>query len=316
MQYPLDDNTDQYEGKIIFLPIVEKYIDAARTAQDIVAVTANSVNQFDEGYNADEKDEGPNGRGKNQWNIPTKSQNKRVVAPRTTYGRSASGAVTLYLPQAITIQDGVQYDTLNLGVIGAVALDAVQNGDGMMRAAMTALEDAGRSGLDLLTNRSGLGSTMAGLAAVRLAQRGGEKTRGVVGSAFGIATNPNTRALFKSVNLREFSFTFKMIASSKAEANAIEQIIKTFRTELYPESIPHGGVSLGYFYPNKFRIQMSYRGQRVGTKFLDSNLKAVNVVYNPSSMGWHADGKPSEVDLTLSFGEPRTLDAQDIKAGF
>lgn len=316
MQYPLDDNTDQYEGKITFLPIVEKYIDAARTAQDIVAVTANSVNQFDEGYNVDAGDEGPNGRGKNQWNIPTKSQNKRVVAPRTTYGRSASGAVTLYLPQAITIQDGVQYDTLNLGVIGAVALDAAQNGDGMMRAAMTALEDAGRSGLDLLTNRSGMGSTMAGLAAVRLAQRGGEKTRGVVGSAFGIATNPNTRALFKSVNLREFSFTFKMIASSKAEANAIEQIIKTFRTELYPESITQGGVSLGYFYPNKFRIQMSYRGQRVGTKFLDSNLKAVNVVYNPSSMGWHADGKPSEVDLTLSFGEPRTLDAQDIKAGF
>jgi alkylated DNA repair dioxygenase AlkB len=61
---------------------------------------------------------------------------------------------------------------------------------------------------------------------------------------------------------------------------------------------------------------MSYKGNRVGTKFLDSNLKAVNVVYNPSSMGWHADGKPSEVDLTLSFGEPRTLDAQDIRDGF
>lgn len=308
MQYPRD-NTDQYEGKIMFLPIVEKYLDAARTAQDVVSATANSVLQFD--GDADIKKTAGPGQAAN-----ARAKSRRIVAPRTTYGRSASGAVTLYLPQAITIQDGVQYDTLNLGVIGAVGLDAVQNGNGLMTAAMASLEDAGRSATDLLTNRSGLGSTMAGLAAVRLAQIGGEKTRGVVGEAFGIATNPNTRALFKSVNLREFSFTFKMIASSEAEANDIEQIIKTFRTELYPETIKQGNVPLGYFYPNKFKIQMSYKGNKVGTSFLPSNLKAVNVVYNPSSMGWHATGKPSEVDLTLSFGEPRTLDAQDIRDGF
>lgn len=309
MRYPLNDDTDQYEGKIIFLPIVEKYIDAARTAQNIVAATGNAVGQFDKANQSSVDEE-------TVMSQPLVATNKRVVAPRTTYGRSGSGAVTLYLPQAITIQDGVQYDTLNLGVIGAGAEAALQNGDGITKAAFAAMEDAGQSAVDFITNRSGMGSTMAGLAAVRLAQRGGEKTRGVIGSAFGIATNPNTRALFKSVNLREFSFTFKMIASSKAEANAIEQIIKTFRTELYPESIDESGVSLGYYYPNKFKISMSYKNQKVGTEFLPSNLKAVNVVYNPSSMGWHADGKPSEVDLTLSFGEPRALNAKDIKAGF
>ena len=315
MRYPLNDDTDQYEGKIIFLPIVEKYIDAAKTAQDVVAVTRNTVGQFDEGAAGKQDKDDP--RGVNQRNTPVHDDSpRRVLAPRTTYGRSGSGAVTLYLPQAITIQDGVQHDTLNLGIIGADALAGLSAGEGIAASAFASLEDAGKSALDLITDRRGMGSTMAGLAAVRLAQRGGEKTRGVIGSAFGIAVNPNTRALFKSVNLREFSFTFKMIASSQPEAIAIEQIIKTFRTELYPESIKVGGVSMGYYYPNKFKILMSYKNQKVGTEFLPSNLKAVNVVYNPSSMGWHADGKPSEVDLTLSFGEPRTLDAQDVKDGY
>ena len=85
---------------------------------------------------------------------------------------------------------------------------------------------------------------------------------------------------------------------------------------MYPQIIEDAGLPLGYYYPNKFRILLSYNGQRVATKFLDSNLKNVNVVYNPSSMGWHVNGKPSEVDLTLSFGEPRTLSKKDIQAGY
>ena len=37
-------------------------------------------------------------------------------------------------------------------------------------------------------------------------------------SASQVTTNPNTRVLFKSVNLREFMFAFKFIATSQKEA--------------------------------------------------------------------------------------------------
>lgn len=304
MRYPLDDNTDQYAGKIEFLPIVEKYIDVAKTAVGTLSAVSNPVENFDEAIGLDAF----GGAG------PTVT--KKIQAPMTTYGKTKSGVVTLYLPQAINIQDGVQYDTLNLGVIGAVGLKALQSGTDIKSAAYASIENAGRSMYDFVANRSGMASELAGLAAVRLANKFGETTRAVAGSATGIAVNPNTRALFKSVNLREFSFSFKMIASSAAEADAIEQIVKIFRTELYPDLIEDGDIPLGYLYPNKFKINMSYRGQSVATKFLPSHLKSINVVYNPSSMGWHVNGKPSEVDLTLSFGEPRTLSKKDIKAGY
>ena len=38
----------------------------------------------------------------------------------------------------------------------------------------------------------------------------------------------------------------------------IEEIIKTFRTELYPEALTAGGVNVGYRFPNRFLIKVKY----------------------------------------------------------
>ena len=37
---------------------------------------------------------------------------------------------------------------------------------------------------------------------------------------------------------------------------------------------------------------------------------------NPTGGGFKVDGKPNEIDLTLSFVENQTLDRADIEAGF
>jgi hypothetical protein len=309
MRYPLDENVDQYPGKIHFIPIVERYVDAAQiTAGNLLE--AIGVDQFN--------GEGGAGEPGMRSSGATAPSPKSYSVPLTTYGQNASGPVTLYLPQAIVVADQVNYERINLGIIGASALTALQSGKSVTEAISGALAEAGRSASDFLTNRTGLGTQLAGLAAVRLAETVGNDTfRGVSRAAFGVAVNPNTKSLFNSVELRTFSFSFKMIASSAAEANAIENIIYTFRKEVYPrEILGPQNVSVGYIFPNKFRIRMTYNGKPVATKFLDSNLISVQTTYNPSSMGWHVDGKPSEVDLTLNFGEPRALSKKDIEAGY
>ena len=89
-------------------------------------------------------------------------------------------------------------------------------------------------------------------------------------TAAGVTTNPNTRVLFKSVALREFAFAFKFIATSPAEAEEIKEIIKLFRTELYPENINltvgNSEVSIGYKFPNKFQINVEYDGDEIATR--------------------------------------------------
>jgi hypothetical protein len=309
MRYPLDENTDQYPGKIHFIPIVERYVDAAQIAvgslSDIIGVEV-----FNEDPGAGEL----GGRSSRTSSPPPKSYS----VPLTSYGQTASGPITLYLPQAIIVSDQVNYERINLGIIGANSLAALQSGKTVSEAIGGSFSEAGRSAMDFIRNRSGLGSQLAGLAAVRLAETvGNDNFRGVSRAAFGVAVNPNTKSLFNSVELRTFTFSFRMIASSAAEANAIENIIYTFRKEIYPrEILGPQNVSVGYIFPNKFRVRMTYNGKPVATKFLDANLISVQTTYNPSSMGWHVDGKPSDVELILNFGEPRALSKKDIEAGY
>jgi len=171
MRYPLDENVDQYPGKIHFIPIVERYVDAAQiTAGNLLE--AIGVDQFN--------GEGGAGEPGMRSSGATAPSPKSYSVPLTTYGQNASGPVTLYLPQAIVVADQVNYERINLGIIGASALTALQSGKSVTEAISGALAEAGRSASDFLTNRTGLGTQLAGLAAVRLAETVGNDTfRGV-----------------------------------------------------------------------------------------------------------------------------------------
>lgn len=229
--------------------------------------------------------------------------------------------VQLYLPQSIQYNDIISYEQLGLGAIGGIAAAGIKSGQGAGSALTRGANQAITSTIDLLTGRS-MDQRAARLAAGRLAETLpiGEAGAGAVKSGFGVTMNPNTINLFKAVNLREFSFTFKLIASTYKESIAIENIVKFFRATAYPDTINFDtqgiNVPIGYEFPDKFLITMSYNSREVGLKILPSVLRGVQVTYNPSSMGWHREGHPSEVDLTLSFGEERTLTRNDILKGY
>jgi len=308
MKYPLSD-TEQYQGKIMFRPIEENYVDIPRTANQTIREAGGVLSQFTtDGISTSSVDDvfgsGNKFTSKKQINGPSRA--------------AAGGIVTLYLPQAINVSDQVSYERIDLGTIGAIGAEAFKSGNSLLGSVFKAGSASANSMLDFITNPSGMRKDLASLAAVRLAP-GGVGT-GAAKSVLGVTVNPNTKSLFRGVELRTFGFTFKMIATSAAEAQSIEQIVKTFRTELYPEAINANpeffNIPVGYHMPNKYRITMMYNGVELPIKFLDANLISVQTTYNPSSMGWHADGKPSEVDLTLAFGEPRTLSKKDIGDGY
>jgi hypothetical protein len=328
-QFPLDTNTDQYQGYIRFQPIVTEYLDFGTLADGSVSPVVAVGEAVRSGLNKDDSVAEAERNGAdaaaledkiNAFGAAGANKIKSIEVPKTTLGQSAGPAIQLYLPQAIQVNDTVDYENLPLGILGATA-EAALNTDGkIMSALTTAAVDAGKTAIDIMTGAEGMSSRIAGLAAVRLANRSKtDAVRTLVGGATGVTVHPNSRALFKSVQLRSFAFSFKMIASSRAEAVEIQEIIKGFRTELYPEEIlaaESSDIKAGYIYPNKFDITMTYKGSRVATKFLRSYLRNVTTTYNPSSMGWHLGGYPSEVDLTLNFSEPRTLSKKDIRDGF
>jgi len=234
-----------------------------------------------------------------------------IYSEKIISDRKGVPKIKLYLPVAFQQNDSFNIATPELGQIGAGAAAIMSKGgrvlDGLTKGASTFI--------DLVTGQ--LAGDAARLGSSQLAGK-----VPVVGTELGAATqisgavtvNPNIRSAFRGVALREFSFTFKFIARSRKESDQVEKIIHHFRTYSYPESIEVGGISAGYKYPDMFSIVVKHEpsGKRVGTKIKDCFLRSIATNYNPTSMSFHTDGQPVEVDLTLNFVEEVTLSRKDV----
>ena len=224
--------------------------------------------------------------------------------------------VSMYFPISLTFNDGVQYENVNLGAVGATALAGLQANDTLLASAAAAIGDAFGSAFDFISGSAG--SEAARLGALRVAKVPlvPEGVRNAVSIGVQRVINPNTRALFRGVNIREFAFNFKMIATSQSEADKIQKIVKHFRTELYPDVVNMGNIPVGYKFPNAFSIQFTHRGQTVKIPKIEKCfLRNVQTVYNGTAATFHDDGHPNEVDMTLNFIEMKTINKTDIRNG-
>tara|TARA_B100000902_G_scaffold382405_1_gene420015 strand:- start:473 stop:1015 length:543 start_codon:yes stop_codon:yes gene_type:complete len=134
--------------------------------------------------------------------------------------------------------------------------------------------------------------------------------------------NPNVRAIFRGVNIREFQFQFKLIATSPEEARTIQKIIKHFRKELYPRGFPvnfgTASADIGYHFPNAFKIIFKFQGRRNKNlpKIKPCYLRSFSATINPTGGSFRNDGQPNEIDISMAFVEHETLKSLDVKKGF
>ena len=256
-------------------------------------------------------------------------KNADVVIPQLT---GTGQRAILYLPISTAYTDTMQYENATLGFKGAVANKALAGGTEGVGSALVGMIKGGvgtlYQGLMGGSSSQDVGSVITQMA-IKKTKLGGKDLEIASELAQRVRTNPNARVMFSGVGFREFTFTFKLIASSRKEAENIEGMIKWLRKNMYPDDITTGanGVSIGYKYPPRFKIMMMHKepgkdAKEVFNKIKPAYLKSCATVYNATQQSFHPSentydkAKPFEVDLTLSFQESRQLVSQDIEAGF
>lgn len=210
--------------------------------------------------------------------------------------------IDLYLPASLQIGDKVEYENVGLTALFAAGADVA----------------SGEKSFDQLTGPSW--DTFSKLAVNKAVSAFSDAAGAAARSATRTAPNPNTRAIFKQVNLRSFQFTFKMIPNNIGEARDIGAIIKEFRKNMYPERIDGG---IAYKFPNRYRLEAHYNDMVLSDYNLTTEpcfLESVMSNYNPSSQAFMVPGGSkqgffSEIDLSLTFIEGRTLDRTSVFAG-
>lgn len=241
-------------------------------------------------------------------------------AERTTDPREDVPRIQLYLPISFQQTDGFQIAGTDLGILGASVFAGTANTGSIIKGVAEGISSGFGSIIDLANNN------VSGLTAATVVSRlATQFTPTEVANAFniaaGVTVNPNTRSTFRGVNLREYTFQFKFLPKTRKEANDVEKIINLFRTFAYPETIEIGGVAAGYKFPDLFkidiRVQMGEgKDTIVGNKLKHCYLRSISTNYNPTSMTFHTDGRPVEIDLSLSFQEETTLSRKDIEEGY
>ena len=237
-----------------------------------------------------------------------------------------ASVVDMYFPLTMQFNDNAQYHEAELGALGAATEALVRSGAGALSSVVNAAGQGVESIFDLMRGNQQLKESALRVGAARAIDLGSFLNSGVANAlrlTNRAVVNPNLRALFKGVNLREFTFQFKMIAESQQEAEIVQRIIKHFRTEMYPATFPINinesvTADLGYQFPNLFKIEFKYRGgQNLRLpQIRHCYLRNVSTTINPTGGTFRRDGQPNEIDLTLTFVEFRTLNKKDIEEGY
>ena len=235
-------------------------------------------------------------------------------------GRPDNRYVHLYMPMNIQQNESVVAGPEQLGIAGGMVAGTLLGG-----GAMNNVVDIAKSAVR--GTFTGIGELMRGqasgefgsLIAQRLVNKLSTNAGNATSMATRIAVNPNTRAIFKQVNIREWNFVFQMIPTSPYETRLIENIIDFFRSEQLPtELVTSGGVGMAYRFPNLMHIKALYRDERTGrykpilTRFLPAYLQAVDVTYNTTGMSFYEGGKFHDATMNLKFIEYRPLNKEDI----
>ncbi len=124
----------------------------------------------------------------------------------------------------------------------------------------------------------------------------------------GVVLNPNAEMLFQGPVIRDFNFSFKMIARSEKEGAEIRKIIKFLKKGMAPQF--RNSVFLKS--PNIFTLEYRNAGGVLDTvnKFNPGGLAltTINVDYAPSGY-WSAyrDSQPVAVKMDLNFSELRPI---------
>lgn len=230
--------------------------------------------------------------------------------------KETSQACIFHLPiNGIEVEDKITYDNPDLQIIGAAIADSqisLDQAGEFVKQAITLTGEAAADAIGLLNGKSnydviakviqqvGAGNNIYGQGITAKIQR---------------VANPHTRAIFKSVGLRSFEFTYDLIPESPEEAQMIKKIVQFFRKHAYPEtSGPEGARDLVFKFPTKFDIDYRFKGKRIGHKILPCFCTGVKVHWGKEAHGtMMKDGEFNSVKLSMNFQEERTLSRKQIE---
>ena len=219
-------------------------------------------------------------------------------------------SICMYMPPSVDVKYGADYQDTEIGTAsaaGAAAIQDIMAGQGVVDTVISSLKNN--------AGAAGDGSIAAAGAAIDLIP-GFAGSNAVFEMQRGFIKAPRMELAFKGIPKRDFSYEFKMMPKSAAEAEMAKNIVKTFKMYMLPEI--KNAASMQLTTPATFDIQYMHLGEenmnlnKVGTCVLTN----MDVKYGGDKYKTHADAVPVETSMTLSFKELDLVTREKAEQGF
>ena len=242
--------------------------------------------------------------------IEDKNASIGIERPPTT---RLDTAISMYMPASVSVSYGADYVDTPIGV-GTSELSKAGNVDLQSDAGRETIK-SGLKNVGAAVKREGIDSLgkIPGLSGIRE----------VAEMRDGVIFADRMELAFKGIGKRQFSFDFKMMPRSQAEADEIRDIIYAFKFNMMPEYV---GTTKGnqMKIPNTFDIQYMYQNaennylNKISTCF----LKDMTVTYGGDryktfdQSSTDAGAPPVETSIKLEFREIEMISRERIAEGF
>lgn len=217
-----------------------------------------------------------------------------LLKPDTTF--RISDVIALYVDGPPTVRYAAQYSNKELGTLAGLAM-------------------GGASGVaSTLNPMSEQGAALA-LKFSQIPQIAGINTQDIIGAAAKVTLNPFKEVLFEAIDFRSFNFKYRFLPKNKEEAIAVNEIITRFKFHMHPEISTN---KLFFIYPSEFEISYFFKNKEniYFHKIKPCVLESMDVSYGGDQFSSFVDGKPTEVNMSLTFRETEILTKQQIKDGY
>ena len=219
-------------------------------------------------------------------------------------------SICMYMPPSVDVKYGADYQDTEIGTGTKMGVEAIQS-----ILAGTASLDSAKEALKNQTGAIGDGIVKGGTSAIDLIP-GFAGSNAVFEMQRGFIKAPRMELAFKGIPKRDFSYEFKMMPKSAAEAEMAKNIVKTFKMYMLPEI--KSAASMQLTTPATFDIQYMHLGEenmnlnKIGTCVLTN----MDVKYGGDKYKTHADAVPVESSMTLSFKELDLITRDKAEQGF
>ena len=238
------------------------------------------------------------------------------VHPKGANDQFTDEFIYLPIPTALTFSDSMEYNNLDLGILGDIGVKLVEaanvpqaKGKGVLRTGGDIIGGMVNS----IINKAESGNTAAALSIVsRKAGGRGENTANIIDYGTKQVISPNSRTRFQNSTIRSFAFQFKMVGRTHKDTLAIKTICEIFQQYMYPE-----GTDLLLKYPPTWQVRF-FDGKGQINSYIpgiyELYLTSLTTTFNSSTNIFRDDGSPVEVDVSLGFQETKALTRQEIMA--